>query len=366
MCYSLQGPRCSYHAFNEYIDASNRYERCSDPVEKIKLGETLENKRKLFHATPRGQNWLRQEHDRTPDGLEKENLKIQMQAGAKLREAQLETYKTNKERHKTKIKETFNNDENDLKMGKYNSAVAVVYSFLLDRLPEQQMVILDDTSIEITGFGKMLIIPNKYQKNWGAVTMKPNGEYSSEDYKLEKLLNSQDQPSFRERLSKWFTDKLSTAGYKAVAVVNLQTEDVLVMSPDALDQIYLFEYKLAKRLGGTTKYYGDLDIISKLLVGTPFEKATLMSVESAKSTIVLDAPLSLPKDRILSSDFSLGFRGSSSAGDYYEVRRRHNSNNYNFFLKLKIKRALNVSGFDNSIQEQLAKILKLNQEELKD
>ncbi len=355
MC--LQGVRCSYHCFNEYIEASNRYERATNVNEKIKLGEILEDKRKLYYATPRGQNWLRREADATTD-MERENYLLLLKAGQALRESQIKAYQESKARKSTFIKEAFSQTETDLKMNKYSTATAIAYSFFLDRLPEQQFTILSNDTIGLHSYGKILVIPAKYQKDWATTTTNSDGQFIGANYKLNNILNQEKRlgkntVTLQEDLSSWFQEQLELQQYKAVALINQITEDVYVLPLDQLKKFYEIDYRLVKRLGGTTKYFGDLEPIRRLLAGTVFEKGELIKIEAAKSTVLLNVPAQSEEQRALSSEFYLGLR-STSEEDYYEVRRRHVSHNYNFLIKLKALKNITTSGFAPELQAELA------------
>ena len=353
MCFPAPGPRCSYHAHKEYLSALSRYENSLNADDKIALGELLDIKRDAYYSTPRGQNFLRREAD-ARQGLERENFLLQLQKGQKTREQQVKDYQSMIERKDTSFKER--KDQAGIKISKYGTAAALGLLFFKESYPHKEAKIVSRDTLELNDGAKILVLPSKYQAKWASATLE-DGKYVSEGDALNDVLNSSISfvdlsENSQDAMLDWFGQQLESKGYIGVASVNTSTQDVALFGIHNLESTYVPSLKVASRLGGTTNYYGDVDLLKKLVKGTPFEGGRFVKVEDLKKTILFDVPPQAESAKKISEEFYLGWHENSEGG-HYEVRRRHISKNYDVIVKLKAKRVLFASGVDDEMKKLL-------------
>ena len=351
MCYPTPGPRCSNHAHKEYIEAESRFSKSVDPDEKIILGMRLKEKQEAYDTTPRGQNDLRRQAD-LATGMEKDLLKLRMDKGAKTRQQQLEDYYYSVQNKNTSFSELMASKEGYNK-GRYQDASGMALLYLNHRFPDKEFH-LEKIGLITSGQKKILVVPAKYQEIWGSYTF-DGEEYDSYEHKLTEILNSRADlanptPATEEKIFTWWINKLKEEDYFAIAVVNRATQDVALINITDASKIYNISLKHRKRLGGTTNYLGGKEEIEKLLVDTVFESGTVVESEEAHKTAIYGIPPQPKSVCVLNSEIYLSWREMDDGTDgYFEVRRRHVSNNYNLIVALKIKRQLVINGISSRI-----------------
>ena len=328
------------------------YELATDATDKLRKGDILEEKKEAYYSTPRGQNFLRREAD-AADGLEREQWLILLRQGEATRNEQLKAYRESVERKDTSLKE--NLVERGKSLSKYGTATGMAGVYLLDEFPELKLEILSDDTIHVEQFGKILVLPPKYQHKWGETQLR-EGRFLHYDSDFAGILNdcsnTKDlRADQQEVFYEWFADELHNKGYVAVASVNSITQDVAVMPLEDLTKAYTVRIKKNKRLGGTTNYLGSPEELKPLLEGTPFEKGKVLFAESLKKTIIIGVPRQAQKDCHLDGIY-LGYRNTGSE-EYFEVRRKHVSTNYDVFIALKAIRVLTNSGIENELKKKL-------------
>lgn len=351
MCYPTPGPRCSNHAYKEYVEAEARFVKATDPDEKLHLGIKLKEKQDAYDTTPRGQNDLRRQADLAM-GLDKDLLKMRMEKGATTRQQQLDDYFYSVQNKNTSFSELMATKEGYNK-GRYQDASGMALLYLNHRFPNKEFH-LEKIGLITTGEQKILVIPSKYQETWGSYTF-DGEEYDSYEHKLTAILNSKADllnptPVTEEKMFAWWVDKLKEDNYFAIAVVNRLTQDVALINIDDAPKVYDISFKSRKRLGGTTNYIGGKEEIESLITDTIFASGTVVESDEAHKTAIYGVPPQ-PKDLcVLSPEIYLSWREMDEGQDgYFEVRRRHVSNNYNLIVALKIKRQLVINGISSHL-----------------
>lgn len=353
MCFPSPGPRCSYHAHKEYIVALQRYENCLNVKEKISLGKILEDKKESYYSTPRGQNLLRRNAD-SHTGLERDRFLAEMKLGEQLRQKQMNDYQNMLVNKNTSFKDK--RKENNFKLSKYGEAAGLTLLFLKENYSNSEASILSRDTILLGNGKKLLVLPSTYQSTW-AVAELENDQYTTSSLVLDTILNS--SINLRDLSGEaqvntfdWFTHTLEENDYVGVASVNSGTQDVAIFEVKDLSSVYEPSLKLAKRLGGTTNYFGDKSVIEGLTKGTVFEQGSILYVEDLKKTIIINVAPQSKELCQLSADFFLGWRNTSEGG-YFEVRRKHLSKKFDVNLQLTAKKVLFASGVDNTLKALL-------------
>jgi len=350
MCFPEPGPRCSYHAHKEYLVALKRYEDCLEPEKKLILGEILEEKTDVYYSTPRGQNFLRREADHNT-GYERDRYLLLLSKAEKVREKQVQDYQSTIANKDSRFKDK--TLELGRKVSKYGVAAGLTLLFIKEHLPDSKARIVSKDTIELSPGRLLLVLPPKYQGNWGRA--KQSGEvFETDSEVLAEVLNSSinlnDLSSHSlDNTIEWFSQVLTDSGYIGIASVNPTTQDVAIYDIHNLEDTYDFSLKLSKRLGGTTSYAGDVETVEKSLIGTVFGKGKVVQVGPLKKTIVLGVP---PQPKALcsvSDEFYLGWHAATEEG-YFEVRRKHISNTYDVVVKLRVKRRLFASGLSPEVR----------------
>lgn len=355
MCYPAPGPRCSNHAYKEYVDAKQKYELCTDANEKIILGLKFKDKEEAYHTTPRGQNELRRQADAST-GLERDKLLLLKQAGEALRKTQLQDYENTRARKSDSLKQK--GEAKDVKFGRYDSAVGIASLYVLSQFPESEIHVSSKDTLSVNE-KKILVLPLKYQNIWEKVEEVEKG-FLSENSKLKDILDSTSSHSDlsdanKQKLFSWFVDKLKEENYIGFAAVNTRTEDVAILPLDRLQDTYEIDMKLSKKLGGTTFYTGNLFVIEELIVGTKFEEGKVLAIDSPKKVVIYNVSPQAKHFGFLSPEIYLGWHKPTDdrSEGYYEVRKRHQSKNYNVIIKLKSSRQLFASAIDDSLKKVL-------------
>lgn len=356
MCLPYPGPRCSYHAHKEYLQALSAYSNeITSSEEKIHLGEILEEKTDNYYSTPRGQNFLRQEADKS-EGVEKQRWLLLLQQARTTREEQMKAYNLSMDRKTSTLKEEL--AVKGKKLDKYGSATGIASLNLLDRYPNVEIKIVNEDTINVTNFGKILVLPYKYQKKWDETKLERN-QYTHEDKKFQKLLNeTTNTRDLREdqkaTFYSWFTGKLETENIEAVICVNSITQDIVLLKTSEIQQVYTARVKKLLRLGGTTAYTGSTDELQEQLKGTPFEKGEILFSDLLKKTIIVGVPPQ-PEHVKQVGNIYLGYRQTGEE-EYYEVRKKHLSKNYDVAVQLKSIRTPTLTGVNPEINKKLLEI----------
>lgn len=351
MCYPSPGPRCSNHAYKEYVEAQQRFAVCVDAEEKLILGNKLEEKRAAYESTPRGQNELRRQADSTT-GLEREQLLARFRKGVETRVKQFEDYNLSVARKDTSFTELMHDKE--YTRGRYQDASGIALLYLTSQPLDKEFHIENAHTITANE-KKLFILPEKYQGKW-AQAKQENGIYTTTSSLLKEVLNSTLDTSNlsaknQQKSLRWFVELLESESYAGFAAVNRRTQDVAVMPLSRLGEAYDISLKVKKRLGGTTNYAGELEPIKALLKGTPFEKGNLLQPAGTNKTVVYGILPQAKEDCVISPEFYLAWHVSNEGTDgYFEVRRRHSSSNFDILVCLKAKRQLTVSAISKEVQ----------------
>jgi hypothetical protein len=353
MCYPAPGPRCSRHAYNEYIEAKQKYTLSTDSNQKLSLGIKLKEKETAYYATKRGQSFLRREADATT-GIERDKLLILKEAGERLREQQLKAYYDSIDRSSSSLRDKAG--AKDIKLGRYDSAVGIASLFLADKYKDLEFHIESKDTV-IVNNNKIFVLPRKYQSVFAEALMSDDEKFATDDEKLSFILNSTSSyekmpESLAGKTSSWFIGQLREKGYKAVAIVNNKTEDVAIIDIDEISNLFDINLKVAKKLGGTTFYNGDIEHVKELVKGTIFESGKVLSLPDRKKVVIYDIPPQAKKEGFLSDDIFLGWHASSDENikGYFEVRKRHQSKKYNIIVKLLINKELFSSAIDEKVK----------------
>jgi hypothetical protein len=339
MCHPNPGPRCSNHAYREYVAALSRFENEKDRSRKISLGKILEEKTLQLDSTPRGQSRLRQEINTAEDESDKLIVRGRLTVGEITRKSQVEAWKKFSEDQNHEI--AFSLKENGIK-NKYEIATGIAFNRIVN-LSEAQGLLAEVTGVsnlkvsntETEGNVSVLTIPAKYQGVWGSVTKEESG-FAGDDSLTEVLnanvdyidLSDEDQV----KAFTWLENVLKEKEYKLVASVDSLTEKTTLLTTEELSKQYSICLKLRKRLGGTTFYGGSVEDLKVDLAGTVFETGTIEQAGlTPKVTLVLDLPHYPKKDCFISNDLYLSWNEEG----YYQARQRHVSKTYDVFVVLE-------------------------------
>lgn len=346
MCYPTPGPRCSNHAHQEYLVALRNFERCSDSGLKLVLGAKLEEKQAIYETTPRGQNELRRAAD-LAEGLEKEELELRLAQGKRTRENQLKDYNFAAKNKKAGLK-TLLGDKPYAK-GRYQDACAIAALFLTEKFQDEEFHI-EDLSTCISLKKKVLVLPEKYIKKQGSCSFENGKGYITDDVLLKKVFKeslnvSSPSPRNQQYMMVWFISKLKLEGYTHVVSVNRVTENSIMLPIDSLHELYSIRFKMRHRMGGSTSYRGNVADLTPLLEDTVFSEGNVIQPEKTYKTVIYGVPLQETPVVVLDSEIFLSWRYPLEAEEgYYEVRKRHLSNNYDISVILDVNRTVNVSG----------------------
>lgn len=356
MCYPNPGPRCSYHAHKEYVEALQKFNSAKNADDKIILGGRLKEKQEIYESTPRGQSSLRREADAS-EGLQRENLLLRLRASENLRKKQLDDYADVLSRKDTSLKEAVN--EKGINLNRYYSACGIAMLELGKQFPDIEFHIEGEYTLS-SKKGKLLVLPEKYQAKWGD-TIKKDDKFKHVNSMLASVLNdSLDISELSEKSQKstwaWFKGSLRAKGYIGFVSVNRNTQDVVVSTLDKLENLYEISLKVKKRLSGTSKYVGPIVDIQTLIKGTPFEKGEVVQDSKINKTILFGVPPQARNVCFLSDEIFMGWhKGIKEANGYYEVRKRQPSNNFDIHVCLKASKHVAMTAIDNEISKKFKK-----------
>lgn len=330
-----------------------RYETSTDAEEKLILGSKLKEKLAAFDSTLKGQNTLRRDIN-AATGLEKEQLVVRLQTAEITRKQQLDAYAEAVARKDTSLQDAAS--VQGVRLGRYQTAMGVAMLQLETLAPGKDFHIATVDTLEYEN-GKLLVLPEKYQKVWGVVTSE-NGDFKHVDQDLQHVLNNNLNyvelvGSSEQKAWRWFQNVLMSQSYRGVVAVNRKTNDVVAVRLDRLPELYDISLKLKKKLGGTTKYTGSVDKLTELTKGTVFANGEIVQDDRIGKTILYGVPPQPREFCFLSDEIYLGWHpGIAEQNGYYEVRRRHQSQKYDVSVVLKAKKQLTVTAVDDSLKTE--------------
>jgi hypothetical protein len=335
MCHPYPGPRCSAHAYADYLKALSRYESATLTDERLRLGEILEEKKKSFEATPRGLRRLNNDLNGTEDDGEKDLIQQRINEAKALRNSQFEAYKAAQLSQEDSVKSTLKAEGVS---GRYEQAAGIAFDFISNGERSLEAEIESLTSIKVQrnqSSSNILVVPQKYQAIWGSFTFE-DGAFSSDYSDMNDLLRREkadlNHLSGPGRLvaENWFIGKLRSAGYGFFAAVNTANEAVYVGIADEIFDHVSIGLKLQPKLGGTTPYTGTDEELLQLLTGTPYEGGVIS--RSHKPARVHLTSISRQSQR--NAKFGSVLLAWREELGIYEVRRSHVSKTDNLIVKL--------------------------------
>ncbi len=355
MCYPPPGPRCSNHAYKEYIDIAAKFEACTDPSMKLILADRVEEKKAVYESTPKGQRELEREIHATT-GLEQEQLKMRLILGKEKRQRQLEMLRFAQENKAGKYSDYMSENHTGYRKGRYQDACGIAAVYLSQKFKDRTFVATDTKTLATEG-DTILVLPEKYSHAWGEATHGEAG-YISSDVELQSILNRSFNPlnpTIRQEkeMMEWFIKELKENRYTSVASVNRLTEDTVVFPIEQLENFYHIKFRLKRKVGGSTVYTGDIASIEELLTGTPFEGSEVVRPERVKQTVVSYNKVLPRKDTNLNEELYLAVRTTLDGNIYYEVRRRHMSSKYAVSVVLTAKKQVTVTGVKDHTFDQV-------------
>lgn len=360
MCYLPPGPRCSNHAYREYLDAARKFAQSTDIAMKTVLGDRLAEKKAIYESTPKGQHELEREITDTVDPLLKEELKLRLLVGKQRREKQLEAYRFSLDNQDTAFREYMNENHEGFRKGRYQDACVIAALYLGYKFPERDFRVEGTTSV-VTEGERLLVLPEKYRAPWGFVFKEE--KFDGEDEKLNNILNTPllnplaPNVLQEERIFDWFLEKLKENGYTSVVSVNRKTMDTVLVELEDLKSLYSIQLSLKKKIGGSTSYVGDLGVVRTLIEGTVFEQGELTQAKGTYKTVLTGVPLQADKDCNLSESLYFAPRTSLDGDQYFELRRRHITKKFVVSVILTNKKQVRLTGasekvFGNRAEEQ--------------
>jgi len=367
MCHPNPGPRCSNHAYREYVAALQNFEAVQDNAsKKISLGKIVEEKQLVLDSTPRGQSRLRQEINVTTDPIEKGLLEKRLTDGIALRKNQLEALYSYKD---SSAKE----EKLQLKAAGLKNKYALATGIAFERIP--RLVKNNDLSLEVlsshylevnsvvepmsaaeeestegsdpvdinystvSGSLKILTLTPKYQDSW-AVAKFEDEQYQSEEG-LQEILNTSidlmDLSSEEQsKAHRWFENKLMEDQVNLVSPVDVNSLEVMLITPTEVGKLYSIGFKLRKKLGGTSPYVGSAEDLQSKLENTVFASGSVEQSESKPPiTLLFGVPNQPKQDCLIGEDILLSWHPK----EFFQVRKRHISNTYEVIVVLKAKKS---------------------------
>lgn len=343
MCYPPPGPRCSSHSHKEWLKALSALDKEEDNNKRLRLQRRVDEARRIFNSTPRGQNRLLREMgvlEDTPENHDKRvELSLQLRDGQLTRENQMTAFLALKSTQETNIKALLKTSN------KQEQAVGVAFHVLMQFLPEEEADnahILPNNIIQIKD-AKILCLPQKHQRLFATVKEENDGYLSSAELPGEILDIFADfadiatiTPNHVPALVKWFVSQLQKQGVQHLAVVDVKTENIVWDSVDNLLRHFDASFTQKSKLGGTSPYlHGETDLLKSAMQGTPLEgcSITVAVVKGQKRTYILDAP-HLELNQKHSEGFYFAENATSEGSRFYEVKVRHQSSQIEVFLRL--------------------------------
>lgn len=340
MCFPIPGPRCSHHAYKDFV-AAQKYlaEITADTgANKLVLAEAKKNydtKLAIYEATPQGINELRRERDKYAlDSDEWEPANHKWGEAVERRKNAMDAYKKVLLRKDNSIKEKTN-----MKLTKYQFATATGKLILDTNIKNVTTHILSDDTILLRGHGKILVLPlGSYSKKWGEAVTYEN-RIESNNSLLDKLAHSREkllQPDniTEQTISAWFLSTLKKEGYIGYYIINEKTGNGHLKSLESFNEQLYTTLKFAPRTGGTTKWVGTQEELKKHLDNTVFSGGEIFYSTQHKKMVVLGLPQYSRKQCAINDSIFLSWKESPQEGGFYEVRKRHETENWDVTVKV--------------------------------
>lgn len=346
MCYPPPGPRCSNHANAEWLKAVAMLEKETDTNKRIRLQRKVDETFRAFTATPRGQNRLLREiaslgnEPESKDEIVK--LSLQLRDGQLTRKNQITAFQAVKANKESSIKTLLNTSN------KQEQAVGIAFHVLIELLPEtigDTAHIATDNLIDVADV-KILCLPQKHQRYFGSYKTEEGGYISSADLPVDILDVFADflepttiTPNHTSHLRDWFVSQMKHQGVQFVAIVDIKTENIILDCIENVFTYYDVSFTQKKKLGGTSPYiHGDTDLLKEAVAGSPVEgcAVTVAVVKDQKHTYILETPNVDPHE-LSSQYFHFTERRTPEGVQFFEVRTRHQSTQYELFIRFSRK-----------------------------
>lgn len=339
MCHPYPGPRCSNHAYKEFLAALKKFEDCADESKKISFGKLVDEKTVVLDSTPRGHSRLRQQINATEAPTEKLLLQRRLLVGEATRKEQTESWRKFLDTRNMEVTSVLK--DQGVK-NKYDLATGLTLSKLYKLVETTEGISLaveDDSTImfstpEGESTIKLLALPAKYQHLWGSIGSEdtdPDNLELSEVLKTNVDYTDLDEADSSKVFS-WFNQELKKHGYLLASSVNPTSEEITLLSAEEIKKQYSIGLKLRKRLGGTTFFRGDPASLADQLKGTAFAGGKIEQIGSSpRITILSDVPQLPKKDCFISETLYLSWSGDG----YYQARQRYVSKASDVFIMLK-------------------------------
>jgi len=356
MCYLPPGPRCSHHAHQELMRTIQAVNLETNVSRKIQLQAKVDDARKAYYTTPRGQNELHRNiaslstlvaagDDSKKDELS--TLKLYMSNGVISRKNQLVAYKIAQENKQSDIKEVLRTGN------KQKLAVGMAFHQLMKHYETTSIDahILRDDMIEVRDFTdhelyKVFCMQQKYQSVYSVLKTNTDTQRlffvdNSVDSSVEEIFNTYNSfeavsDAAMEVLKHWVITNWLNNNVRFVASVDVRTEQVHFVPVESIFDTHTLSFKKKPKRGGTSPYrHGNSDVLREELKGTVFEDSVVETtqVEGVKRTYLTDAPVT-DLSNCQTTHFFFVPHWSPSGTIYYEVKARHIPNQFELFLVL--------------------------------
>lgn len=351
MCYLPPGPRCSNHAYKELIHAQQAVEKATNVNTKLALQLRADEAQKNYYATPRGQNELKRDIGRfsgSSSDMDKTllwNARRALLEGEALRAQQLKDFYSTVNSKQTVVKDILpSRNKNEVATAiAFNSVLKALEGLEVEtHVREKNFITIQDGERTVTVF----CLPEKYQDVWDVLKEDENGglfSASPEDnvdmnaftsLLSESLVYESLSPEQNELVTSWIQARLRSKGIDLIATVDRRTENVAFFTPDELTEFYNIDFKLAKRLGGTTQYRKGVEALEGTLKETVFAEAEIVEVKDVDGKLQNTILLNVQKQPEIICSVPPVYlswvepKNEESEG-YYVVRSKHMSTSFN-------------------------------------
>lgn len=344
MCLPEPGPRCSHHAYKSYVKAISAHTKASTPEEKERTKVALERKTRIYDSTPKGQNELKRSLMYSESPEVKADAQRRLTAGEKLREKQMHDYLIVKIR-KNRM---FDGEDSQEKLSRKMETVAVAMYSFADGFSDGTSEVVNETTLK-TKLGKFFVIGSKatiplfvFDNTYddsisNVVSTVPETHWA----KLET-------PDTSLLMNQWFS-ALKNEGYVGIAVVNINTSEVAFLDFADTLKVFDIQFKLKKKLGGTTKWvrgkdsvvaaFGHLDEFKNAIYTTGPNGLTVSGIGYIMKNERTQGEIFLSEVKDEENNFA------------YIVRRRHNSNKSTVNALLRPKTLAFSASISDSLRE---------------
>lgn len=345
MCLPEPGPRCSYHAYKKYVAAVSMHSQAVTNASKEYYKSLMDDRRKIYESTPKGQNELKREIMFAESDAAKLAASEKLQAGQALREKQMHDYMLVEIRRDR----MFKGDESASGFSrKLETAAVAMYSFA-EGFADETSEVVNETCLQ-TKIGKFFVM--------GAKATVPlfthkNGTNDSLEGIVDRLpanfWSDVNIPEKSELLSIWFSD-LQAKGFVGVSVVNLNTSDVAFLDFDDADKILSAQFKLKQKLSGTTKWVRGKKLVMQTFSSLEgFEDAVFTEDSSG---VVVKGTGYIMKALRTQGDMFLSENKGPDGEIFYVVRRRHNPSSVTVNARLKPRTLAFTANISDSLREE--------------